>query len=121
MVESSALITGMPTRTWCPQAFVLFTVLVPVLTGATSATAAARIVVVDGGVDDVLYVGPFYSQMPNTTTEIFGVFHRCVVHHPFVSDAFPKAVGPKGVDVYLAERRARGRYPCPVYGTCIWK
>ena len=119
MVESSALITGMPTRTWCPQAFVLFTVLVPVLTGATSATAAAPIVVVDGGVDDVLYVGPFYSQMPNTTNEIFGVFHRCVVNHHFVSDAFPKVVRPKGVDVYLAERLARGRYPCPIYGTCI--
>ena len=45
MVESSALIAGMPRRTWCPQAFVLFTVLVPVPTGATSATAPAPIVV----------------------------------------------------------------------------
>ena len=84
MVESSTLIAGMPRRIWCPQAFVLFTVLVPVPTGTTSATAAAPIVVVDGGVDDALYVGPFYSEMPNTTTEILGVLHRCVVNHHFV-------------------------------------
>ena len=61
MFESSALIVGMPRRTWCPQAFVLFTVLVPIPTGATSANAAAPIVVVDGGVDDALCVGSLYS------------------------------------------------------------
>ena len=110
----------MPRRTWCPQAFVPLTVLVPVPTGATSATAAAPIVVVDSGVDDALYVGPFYSQMPYTTTDISGVFHQCVVNH-FVSDAFPKVVRSEGVDVYLAERFAQGRYPCPIYGTCICK
>ena len=115
MVESSTLIAGMPRRIWCPQAFVLFTVLVPVPTGTTSATAAAPIVVVDSGVDDALYVGPFYSQMPYTTTDISGVFHQCVVNH-FVSDAFPKVVRSEGVDVYLAERVC----PRPLSMSHIW-
>ena len=58
MVESSALIAGMPGRTWCPQAFAMFPVFAPVPTGATSSTTAAPIDVVSGG-DNPLNFRPF--------------------------------------------------------------
>ena len=63
----SRVIASGPRQTWRPWTHVLLPVLEAVATEANSATAAAPIGVVDGGVDDAMYARPFYSRMPDTT------------------------------------------------------
>ena len=76
-VHSSALIARGSRRTRGPETLVLLPVVGTVPTEATPATAAAPILVVDGGVDDALHVGLSTVRCITRRLRFYGVPSVC--------------------------------------------